>query len=154
MLNIGHRQRNILIGVMGMGVLVIIAGIVRLLRIIAQLNHAYDPSYDLPFASYDVVIWSSVEVNTGLVCAAAPATRPLVRLLLPSLLSSESGGNLDVTIERRINYADRTPNSSSSQPDSRTLELESRLQSESGKSGELWDCGGLLKDETCSVVRQ
>ena len=29
---------------------------------------------DIPFASFDVTIWSSVEVNTGLACAAIPAT--------------------------------------------------------------------------------
>jgi hypothetical protein len=159
-LKIGRRQRNILIGVMGMGVLVIIAAIVRLIRTIDELKSANNPGYDLPFASYDVMIWSSVELNMGLVCAAAPATRPLVRLLAPRLLPNESGGQLDNSAARRSNYADGTLESENSQPGDERFELGGWLKSGTGKSvsdqgygnAELWDCGGLLKNETCVAV--
>jgi hypothetical protein len=145
---------------MGMGVLVIIAAIVRLVRTISELKSANNPGYDLPFASYDVMIWSSVELNTGLVCAAAPATRPLVRLLAPRLLPNESGGQLDNSAARRSNYADGTLESGNSQPGDEGLGLGGWLKSGTGESRShqeygnavLWDYGGLLKTETCVSV--
>ena len=33
-------------------------------------------------------MWASVEINVGLICAAAPALKPLVRKLLPGFMAS------------------------------------------------------------------
>ena len=96
----------------------------------------------------------------GLVCAAAPATRPLVRLLAARLLPNESGGQLDNSAARRSNYADGTLESENSQPGDERFELGGWLKSGTGKSvsdqgygnAELWDCGGLLKNDTCVAV--
>jgi hypothetical protein len=132
---------------MGMGVLGIIAATVRLIRTIEELNGA---GYDIPFASYVVVIWSSVEVCTGLVCAAAPATRPLVRLIAPGFLANEESDDFDNTAARRRNYADGTVNIG---------ELDSKGKVVTGQSGssngiesqELWDLWGLLKNDPHST---
>lgn len=43
-----------------------------------------------PGNSYDIAIWSSVEVNTSLFCASAAAIKPLLRKISPSFLSSIS----------------------------------------------------------------
>jgi hypothetical protein len=40
--------------------------------------------------SYDVGIWNLVEVNVGLICASAPALKPLIRKVTPGFLSSLS----------------------------------------------------------------
>ena len=37
-----------------------------------------------------MAIWSAVEVNLGLLCASAPAARPLIRKIAPTLLRSTS----------------------------------------------------------------
>jgi hypothetical protein len=87
-----------------MGVLVIIAAIIRLIRTVKELNS----STNVPFASYDIVIWTSIEVCTGLVCAAAPATRPFISMIAPSFLASEPRETLNNTVARRRNYAEGT----------------------------------------------
>ncbi|KAE9380955.1 hypothetical protein N431DRAFT_477770 [Stipitochalara longipes BDJ] len=148
-LKIRPRQRYILVGVMGMGVLVIIASIVRLIRIVAEVN---DAGFDVPFASYDVVIWSSVEVNTGLVCAAAPATMPLFRFIAPCWLSKAPGGALNNTAARRSNYADGRTENYNYQPSDETFELNRQMKRGIGMSAsphsnqtdEPSDIGGLL----------
>lgn len=62
------------------------AAIVRLVRLLQITN-----SLDVPYDSYDVCIWTAVEISTGLFCACAPATKPLLRKLVPQLISSVSG---------------------------------------------------------------
>jgi hypothetical protein len=131
---------------MGMGVLVIIAGIVRLIRTIAELDNKTE-AYDVPFASYDVVIWSSVEVCTGLVCAAAPATRLLVRLIALGLLANEESDDSDNTAARRRNYADGTANIGKFGSKGTGVTGQSGSSTGNG-SQELWDLGRLLKNDT------
>jgi hypothetical protein len=142
---------------MGIGLIVIIAAIVRLIRIVEELK---DTGFDVSFASYDVTIWTSVELNTGLVCAAAPATRPLIRLVAPRLLSNNPGSPLDNTAARISNYADGTMDVSRHQLSNDPFELSNQLKSVTGKNGspqesgseQLSDCGGLLKNETHLVA--
>jgi hypothetical protein len=38
--------------------------------------------------TYDITIWSSVEINTAIFCASAAAIKPLLRKIAPSFLSS------------------------------------------------------------------
>ena len=40
----------------------------------------------------DIATWSAVEIETGLICASAPATKPLIRKWVPSFLSSTALG--------------------------------------------------------------
>ena len=41
-------------------------------------------------ATWDVDIWASIEVNIGLICASAPALKPLIRKILPNLFASRA----------------------------------------------------------------
>ena len=41
-------------------------------------------------AAYQIDIWASIEVNTGLICASAAALKPLIRKILPNFLTSIS----------------------------------------------------------------
>jgi hypothetical protein len=132
---------------MGMGVLGIIAATIRLVLSISEIK-----AVDFPFASYQIVIWTSVEVCTGLVCAAAPATRPFLRLIAPGFLANEPSHPVDNTAARRRNYADGTVH---------IVELGSQGTVVTGASGssyengsqKLWDLGGLLKDDVHSVKK-
>lgn len=50
-------------------------------------------------AAWDIDIWASLEINIGLLCASAPALKPLIRKVFPSLFASRvedsSGRNID-----------------------------------------------------------
>ncbi len=46
--------------------------------------HTTDPSW----AGMDAAIWSVVEVHSAILCSSLPTLRPLIRRLIPSLLSS------------------------------------------------------------------
>ncbi|KAF4534982.1 Integral membrane protein [Lasiodiplodia theobromae] len=80
-LQLPKRQKMILLFVVSLGWLVIIASIFRICR----LNAVTDPR-DFTWADYDVTIWSAVEVDVGLVCVAAPATKPLFKKIAPGFL--------------------------------------------------------------------
>jgi hypothetical protein len=58
-------------------------------------------------AAWDIDIWASLEVNIGLLCASAPALKPLIRKVFPSLFASRaedsSGRNID-TISTETGY--------------------------------------------------
>ncbi len=131
---------------MGVGVLVIIATIIRLIQGVKELNI----STDVPFASYDVVIWTSIEVCTGLVRVAAPATRPFIGIIAPGFLASEPRETLNNTVARRRNYANGKFG---------MVNIGSLRWVIIGKSGtshrngtrELWDLGDLLKNDRHSV---
>ncbi|KAH7012019.1 hypothetical protein B0J12DRAFT_790932 [Macrophomina phaseolina] len=84
-LQIPRRQKVVLLGVVSLGWLVIVACIVRVLRIRAVADTA-----DFTWASYDIAVWSAVEVDAGLLCAAAPATKPLFKAIAPAFLRSRT----------------------------------------------------------------
>jgi len=85
-LQIAKKQKLSLLGIVCLSILAIIAASVRLARVIHVAN-----SKDVSWDSYDITIWSSVEVNTGIFCASAAAIKPLIRKLSPSFLSSGAG---------------------------------------------------------------
>ncbi|KAF9633317.1 putative integral membrane protein [Lasiodiplodia theobromae] len=82
-LQIPRRQKIVLLFVVSLGWLVIVASIIRLVRI-----SAIPDGTDFTWASYDITIWSAVEVDTGLVCVAAPSTKPLFKKIAPEFLKS------------------------------------------------------------------
>jgi hypothetical protein len=66
-------------------------------------------------AAYDIDIWASVEVNVGLVCASAPALKPLIRKFFPKFLESNTQAisSFDITIDITGNGPSQaTPHSS------------------------------------------
>ena len=87
-LKMAHRQKYALMGIVMLGLFVVVAGIVRMVRVGTTLNKyntvGFDPSWD----SYDVSIWTSVEIYVSLMCAAAPGIKPLISKILPKLLGS------------------------------------------------------------------
>jgi hypothetical protein len=45
---------------------------------------------DLTYDMLDGVLWSSIELNTGILCACLPTLRPLLSLLFPKLLQNST----------------------------------------------------------------
>lgn len=50
------------------------------------LSKSHDQTYDLLGA----ILWSSIEVNTGIICACLPTLKPIVNLISPSFLQSST----------------------------------------------------------------
>ena len=87
-LKMNPRQKWALIGIVMLGSFVVIAGLVRLVRVGTTLDKFYTPEFDPTWDYYDVSIWSSVEIYVSLICAAAPGIKPLVAKILPRLMGS------------------------------------------------------------------
>ncbi|TKX18832.1 hypothetical protein C1H76_9093 [Elsinoe australis] len=83
------RQRVIMLATVGIGWLVVVAALVRGIRIAGVLHNSDDASW----RTYDTSIWSAVEINVALLCTAAPAVKPLVKQLAPRLLGALSSSN-------------------------------------------------------------
>jgi len=107
------RQKIILLCLVSLGLLVIVATIVRLIQ-----GLALGPSSDIPCKSnlpllhlppisthiiagdsYDVTTWSAVAVNVGLFCASAPTIRPLIRQLIPRRIMKSQSYLTDLTTQ-------------------------------------------------------
>lgn len=99
-LKLHKRQRWALVGVVLLGTLVVVAGIVRMVRVGLMLQKPdFDPSWD----SYDISIWTNTEIYVSLICAAAPGIKPVIKRLMPNILgtslksrSRTTGGGIEL----------------------------------------------------------
>ncbi|KAK2623783.1 hypothetical protein QTJ16_006964 [Diplocarpon rosae] len=80
-LQISRRQKICLLSVVSLGILIIVAAIAKLIAIL-KLNNNNDLAWDVA----NIISWTSIEVNTGLLCASAPCIKPLLHKTFPSLL--------------------------------------------------------------------
>ncbi|KAL2003971.1 hypothetical protein VTN02DRAFT_1267 [Thermoascus thermophilus] len=78
------RQRVIVISIFGLGLIVNAAGCVRT----AFVYKSMIASYDQTWVGWPISLAGAVEINLGLICASAPALRPLLSFFLPRLLPS------------------------------------------------------------------
>jgi hypothetical protein len=80
---IARAQKISLYVIISLGWLAIAASLVRAI-LTGRIIKVEDPTW----AAWDINIWASVEVNIGLICATAPALKPLIRKLFPSFMVS------------------------------------------------------------------
>lgn len=82
--------------VLSLGVLVILASAARLSSILNQ-----DKSSDITWVIADFDIWTVLEVSLGIICASAPAIRPLLQKVFPrmmrSVMTSSATGRSTIT---------------------------------------------------------
>jgi hypothetical protein len=71
-------QRIVLCGMFVLGIFIAIVSIVRL-TIFMKIPIA--TAADVTFNFREVIVWSTVEINVGLVCACLPSLRPFVAIL-------------------------------------------------------------------------
>ncbi|OJJ41408.1 hypothetical protein ASPWEDRAFT_99978 [Aspergillus wentii DTO 134E9] len=83
-LKLPARQRIAVISIFGLGIVVNIAGSIRT----AYVYKSMISSYDETWMGWPVLLAATVEINLGLICASAPALRPLISSFLPQLLQS------------------------------------------------------------------
>lgn len=89
------RQRAILLATITLGWVAVVAGIVRVVRIGIVLN-----AVDRSWSASDPSVWTSVELNVTIICAAVPALKPLFTHLLP-----------DTAVPHSSIYLQRVPSS-------------------------------------------
>ncbi|KAL0931188.1 uncharacterized protein CTRU02_213923 [Colletotrichum truncatum] len=71
-------QRVSLVVLFGLGLVVVIAGIMRTYWVLyVEIKYVQDPSYDLMWDSYNIWIWTALEANLAIICGCAPAIRRL-----------------------------------------------------------------------------
>ncbi|USW51811.1 hypothetical protein Slin15195_G051300 [Septoria linicola] len=85
-LNLPKRQRYILMAVFGMGGAVCVISVMRLSSLYA-ISVSTDVSWDNPLAA----IFSSCEVNVGILCSCLPTLKGCITRYFPRLFSSASG---------------------------------------------------------------
>jgi fucose permease len=87
------RQKIILVFTFSLGIFVTIIDVVRIyyLQKAAQDQiKAYDrlgTSADFAYNAATAFLWSAVEVNVGIICACIPTMKPLIKLILPSMIT-------------------------------------------------------------------
>ncbi|CAK7228492.1 hypothetical protein SBRCBS47491_006921 [Sporothrix bragantina] len=82
-LQIPLRQKVILMFIFAFGSVVCITSIIRLRSLLS-----ISVSPDTTFAGVDIAMWSNIEINVAIMCASAPALKPLVSKIAPKLLGS------------------------------------------------------------------
>lgn len=87
-LKLNSRQKGALIGIVLLGSFAVVAGIVRMVRVGMTLGKYDSGTFDPPWDTYDVSIWTSTEIYVSLICAAAPGVKPLVSKIMPKLLGT------------------------------------------------------------------
>ena len=122
-LQMARRQKFGLIAVLSLSLLIIVAAIVRAVRVVHEIESTVGGA--IPYESYDITVWTSVEINTALFCAAAPSLKPLIQRLRPGMLGSHSHSSG----ESRRGYGTRVGGNT------RTLE----------RSGEVYDMGSQVE---------
>ncbi|OJI99032.1 hypothetical protein ASPVEDRAFT_50588 [Aspergillus versicolor CBS 583.65] len=83
-LKLPARQRLAVMSIFGLGIFVDVAGAIRT----AYVWKSMVVSYDTTWEGWPVLLAATVEINLGLICASAPALRPLVNFCIPRLLGS------------------------------------------------------------------
>ncbi|CZT21442.1 related to integral membrane protein [Ramularia collo-cygni] len=87
-LNLPKKQRFMLMAVFGLGAVTCIISILRLPALYA-VSKTKDTSWDNPLAA----IWSSLEVNSGIICSCLPTLNGCISRYFPQLFASSDGSN-------------------------------------------------------------
>ncbi|KAL4890065.1 hypothetical protein BDV59DRAFT_195191 [Aspergillus ambiguus] len=88
-LKLPARQRIAVISIFALGIVVNVAGSVRTVYVWKSMIASYDSTW----LGWPILLAASVEINMGLICASAPALRPLVAFFLPRLLQTTRNYN-------------------------------------------------------------
>ncbi|KAH9204971.1 hypothetical protein DL95DRAFT_493910 [Leptodontidium sp. 2 PMI_412] len=84
-LQLPRREKVALAGLFMTGTLVCIVSIIRLKKVLFIISAA-----DITWFASDVVIWTTVEVNVGIICACLPSFKPLLRRHFPRVLGNRN----------------------------------------------------------------
>ncbi|KAL4747118.1 hypothetical protein BDW72DRAFT_23153 [Aspergillus terricola var. indicus] len=83
-LKLPTRQRLAVMGIFSLGIIVDVAGAIRTYYVWKSMIASHDTTWE----GWPVLLAATVEINLGLICASAPALRPLVNFFIPRLLGT------------------------------------------------------------------
>lgn len=87
-LNVNARTRNVLFGILSLGLIGCAAGFVRI-----SYLHDYQNSTDFLWDSRFLADWTAIELNLGIIAGSLPAIKPLGKTFFGSI-TSKSGSKL------------------------------------------------------------
>lgn len=102
-LQMAQRQKLLLYGIVCIGWFAVASSIIRMV-VVSRVLKSTDPAWE----AADMDIWSCVECNTSLICAAAPCTRPFINMIGPHLLPSYIRRVTNRTTGNIYTYGDQT----------------------------------------------
>ncbi|PMD44761.1 MFS general substrate transporter [Hyaloscypha variabilis F] len=115
-----QRQKTVLVVTFALGIFVTIVDVVRIYYLqqaadnaaIAQtrLGGGTDFAYNASIA----LMWSAVEVNVGIICACIPTLKPLIKRILPSMITDHTGASTEM--EKEVSFSSQARNNSNEVP--------------------------------------
>ncbi|KAF4980973.1 hypothetical protein FZEAL_3130 [Fusarium zealandicum] len=132
-LHIPLGRRLILAGMFTLGFFICIVSIIRLTIVMSIRTDDQNVTYNLR----DFMLWSTVEINIGLVCACLPSMRPMLQIMGLSKLFSTARGTSEPT--------GPTANSSNHQSSRMEWTGSSRSRKRGGTGGLFSTLAGLSK---------
>ncbi|PQE27365.1 hypothetical protein CJF32_00000332 [Rutstroemia sp. NJR-2017a WRK4] len=94
-----HRQKAILVFTFAMGIFVAIVDVVRIYYLqqasrdfdsAALRNSKLGTGEDFAYNASLAFMWSAVEVNVGIICACIPTLKPLMKRILPAMITDRT----------------------------------------------------------------
>ncbi|KAH6718755.1 hypothetical protein BKA61DRAFT_596203 [Leptodontidium sp. MPI-SDFR-AT-0119] len=84
-LQLPRREKVALAGLVMTGTLVCIVSIIRLKKVLFLIS-----AVDTTWVGSDVLIWTTIEVNVGIICACLPGFKPFLRRHFPRVLGNRN----------------------------------------------------------------
>ncbi|PVH80503.1 MFS general substrate transporter [Cadophora sp. DSE1049] len=129
-----QRQKTILILTFALGVFVTIVDVVR----IYYLQQAVDTQtiaqsrlgtgIDFAWTASTALMWSAVEVNVGIICACIPTLKPLVKRILPSMITDRSRSGSGSGNEKSSSFSSQPHRDSNAEQQPSVAESNTHLQ--------------------------
>jgi len=106
-MHLPRKQKYILVVTFGLGIFVTVVDVIRIKYLqqamidVLSLNgsvtvtRGLGAEVDFPYNASFALMWSSVEVNIGIICACVPTLKPLMKRIMPKLIGQnerDSGG--------------------------------------------------------------
>ena len=92
------RQKVVLVGTFALGIFVTIVDVVRIYYLQKAVDNQlrsvqrYDSVIDFSWNASQAYMWTAVEVNIGIICACVPTLKPLIKKILPSMITDRTSG--------------------------------------------------------------
>jgi len=122
-MHLPQRQKTVLVLTFSLGIFVTIVDVVRIyyLQKASDIQNNVDAkmrlgsSTDFAWNASVSLMWSAVEVNTGIICACIPTLKPLIRRILPSMIPEpvRLGSSETASADSQRRASTGVPNSSS-----------------------------------------
>jgi fucose permease len=97
-----QRQKTVLVFTFALGIFVTIIDVVRIYylqqaddiqdMLIVNKKLGTSTGIDFAWTASTALMWSAVEVNVGIICACIPTLKPLIKKLLPSMITDSHPG--------------------------------------------------------------